>query len=187
MMSGDLMVIKTNSSSKLGYPDYAAIPNDGLRHEIIEGDHYVNPAPDLYHQAVSKRLQHQLYVRVELAGLGVLYHAPCDVQLSEHDIVQPDLLVVVSSRTRIFTPTKVKGAPDLLVEILSESTADHDRTLKRGLYERSGVREYWMVDPCEHTLEQLMLQDGKYQSRIVGDKLCPEFIDGVLISLEDVW
>ena len=181
------MVTNTNASRKLSYPDYAAIPEDGLRHEIIDGDHYVNPAPNLYHQAVSKRLQHQLYTRIELAGLGILYYAPCDVQLSEHDIVQPDLLVVLSSRTRIFTPTKVKGAPDLLVEILSEGTAAYDRTLKRDLYERSGVREYWIVDPSEHTLEQLVLQDGEYRSRIVSDKVCPEFVDGVVINLEDVW
>ncbi len=91
------MVTNTNTSRKLGYPGYAAIPDDGLRHEIIDGDHYVNPAPTLYHQAVSKRLQHQLYTRIELAPFGVLYYAPCDVQLSQHDIVQPDLLVVVRS------------------------------------------------------------------------------------------
>jgi Uma2 family endonuclease len=181
------MVTNTNASRKLGYADYATIPDDGRRHEIIDGEHYVNPAPNLYHQAVSKRLQHQLYTKIELAGLGTLYNAPCDVQLSEHDIVQPDLLVVLSSRTRIFTSTKVKGVPDLLVEILSQSTADYDQTLKRDLYERSGVGEYWIVDPCEHTVAQLVLQDGKYKSRVFSDQVRPEFVDGVAINLEEVW
>jgi len=177
----------TSTATKLGYKEYAAIPNDGRRHEIIDGDHYVNPAPSLYHQAVSKRLQHQLYTKIELAGLGTLYSAPCDVQLSDHDIVQPDLLVVLSSRTRIFTPTKVKGAPDLLVEILSPSSVDHDRTLKRSLYERSGVREYWIIDPTEQTFEQLILQDGKYHSRLINDEVRPTFVDGIVIPLEVAW
>jgi Uma2 family endonuclease len=187
MVSGSLMVTNTSASRKLGYADYVTIPDDGRRHEIVDGEHYINPAPDLYHQAVSKRLQHQLYTKIELAGLGTLYDAPCDVQLSDHDIVQPDLLVVLSSRTRIFTPTKVKGVPDLLVEILSAKTAEYDRTVKRDLYERSGVGEYWIVDPSEHTLEQLVLKDGIYESRIVSDEVRPQFVDGIVINLEKVW
>ena len=181
------MATSTSTSRKLGYADYATIPDDGRRHEIIDGEHYVNPAPNLYHQAVSKRLQHQLYTKIELAGLGPLYNAPCDVRLSNHDIVQPDLLVVLSSRTHIFTPANVKGAPDLLVEILSPSSVDYDQTLKRELYQRSGVREYWIVDPSKCTLEQLVLKDGEYQSRMAGDELHPEFVDGVVIDLQEVW
>ena len=181
------MATSTSTSRKLGYADYAVIPDDGRRHEIIDGEHYVNPAPNLYHQAVSKRLQYQLYTKIELAGLGTLYCAPCDVQLSDHDIVQPDLLVVLSSRSHVFTPTKVKGAPDLLVEILSPSTADYDRTRKKELYERSGVREYWIVDPFEHTLEQFVLKDGSYQPKTVIDEVHPDFVDNVLINLKEVW
>ncbi len=181
------MATNSSTSRKLSYAAYAAIPDDGRRHEVIDGEHYVNPAPDLYHQAVSKRLQHQLYTKIELAGLGTLYNAPCDVQLSDHDIVQPDLLVVLNSRTRIFTPTKVKGVPDLLVEILSPSTVDYDRTVKKALYQRAGVPEYWIVDPSEHTLEQLVLHEGKYQSNTVSDEVHPKFVDDVVIDLAEVW
>jgi Uma2 family endonuclease len=181
------MAPPTSTSRKLDYTDYAAIPDDGRRHEIIDGEHYVNPAPNLYHQAVSKRLQYQLYTKIELAGLGTLYDAPCDVQLSDHDVVQPDLLVVLSSRSRIFTPTKVKGAPDLLVEILSPSSVQYDRNLKKKLYQRSGVREYWIVDPAEHSLEQFVLKEGEYQSRVVGDAVRPEFVDGIVIQLDEIW
>jgi Uma2 family endonuclease len=181
------MATGTSTSKKLGYADYAAIPDDGCRHEIIDGEHYVNPAPNLYHQAVSKRLQHQLFTKIELAGLGTMYNAPCDVQLSGHDIVQPDLLVVLSSRSCIFAPAKVQGVPDLLVEILSPSSVDYDRTLKKELYQRSGVREYWIVNPFEQTLEQFVLRDGNYQSRMVSDEVHPEFLDGVVINLKEVW
>jgi Uma2 family endonuclease len=187
MMGNGAMAAITDTSKKLGYAEYAAIPDDGRRHEIIDGEHFVNPAPTLYHQAVSKRLQYQLYTKIELTGLGTLYDAPCDVQLSDHDIVQPDLLVVLSSRSHIFTPTKVKGVPDLLVEILSPSSVDYDRTLKMKLYQRTGVREYWIVDPTGHTLEQLVLNDGTYQSRTVSDEVRPEFVEDVVIDLEDVW
>ena len=79
------MAPSTSTSKKLDYSDYAAIPDDGRRHEIIDGEHYVNPATNLYHQAISKRLQYQLYTKIELAGLGTLYSAPCDVQLSARD------------------------------------------------------------------------------------------------------
>lgn len=147
----------------------------------------MNPAPSLYHQAVSKRLQYQLYTKIELAGLGTMYGAPCDVQLSDHDIVQPDLLVVLSSRTRIFTPTKVKGVPDLIVEILSPSSIDQDRTFKTALYLRSGVPEYWIVDPSEHTLEQLVLRDDQYDSSVLSDEVHTRFIEGIVIRLHEVW
>lgn len=187
MLGSCTMATTTSTSKKLGYAEYAAIPNDGRRHEVIDGEHYVNPAPNLYHQAISKRLQHQLYTKIELTGLGTLYSAPCDVQLSDHDIVQPDLLVVLSSRSHIFTAIEVKGAPDLLVEILSPSSVEYDRTLKTELYQRCGVREYWIVDPSEHALEQLVLKDGIYQSRTVGDEVRPEFVEDVLIDLKEVW
>ena len=75
--------------AKLGYREYCCFPDDGWRHEIIDGDHVMTPAPSTSHQTVSKRLQHQLYMQVELAGLGLVFNAPVDVQLTEHDIVQP--------------------------------------------------------------------------------------------------
>ena len=181
------MTANLSTRHKLGYAEYAAIPDDGRRHEIIDGEHYVNPAPDLGHQGVSKRLQYQLYTKFELAGLGTLYNAPCDVQLSDHDIVQPDLLIVLRARTSILTHAKVLGVPDLLVEILSPSSIGYDRKTKKQLYERYGVPEYWIVDPWEHALEQFVLRQGKYESRTVTEAVQPEFISGVVINLREVW
>jgi Uma2 family endonuclease len=173
--------------AKLGYAEYCCYPDDGRRHEIIDGDHYVNPAPSTYHQTVSRRLQHQLYTQIELQGRGVVYNAPVDVQLTDHDIVQPDLVVVLAARTRMITPTKIKGVPDLVVEILSPSTASNDLALKRQLYERTGVAEYWIADPDNHTLTQLVLVDGRYADRPTGDEVRLSVLEGVTVRLAEVW
>jgi Uma2 family endonuclease len=135
------MSVTKKPDLKLGYAEYVLYPNDGMRHEIIDGDHYMNPAPSTYHQTISKRLQYHLYSKIELAGLGLVFNAPVDVQLSNHDIVQPDLVVLLKGTRARVTPAKINGAPDLLVEILSPSTAANDQHLKRKVYERAGVRK----------------------------------------------
>ena len=177
----------TDNVQKLRYEDYAKIPEDGQRHEIIDGVHFVNPSPSTQHQHVSKRLQYQLYTKIELAGLGVLYNAPIDVQLSEFDIVQPDLVIVLNENIRRITPTKIKVAPHLVVEILSPSTSGNDRTLKKDLYERSGVCEYWIVDPFEQQVEQWLLRDGKYILAPRSNVIQLTFVDGIDVDFETVW
>jgi len=176
-----------NPKVKLGYAEYVLYPDDGYRHEIIEGDHYMNPAPSTYHQTVSKRLQYQLYTKIELAGRGQVFNAPVDVQLSEHDIVQPDLVVVLNNASARVTPVKIKGPPDLLIEILSPSTAGNDRELKRKVYEKSGVTEYWIVDPTDNTLTQLALTDGTYQERSCGAEVPLVVLPDVVISFDEIW
>lgn len=173
-------------SVKLGYREYCCFPDDGHRHEIIDGDHYMTPAPSTTHQTVSKRLQHQLYTQVELAGLGLVFNAPCDVQLTEYDIVQPDLVVILKDRTRMITHTKINGVPDLVVEIVSPSTASNDTTLKKQLYARTGVAEYWIVDPDNQQLEQYRLADGAYCLEPPADPVTA-FADGLRVRLADIW
>lgn len=169
------------------YEDYAKLPEDGLRHEIIHGEHFVNPTPSTQHQHVSKRLQYQLYTKIELAGLGLLYDAPIDVQLSEFDIVQPDIVIILNENVRKITPTKIKVAPHLVVEILSPSTAGNDRTIKKDLYERSGVSEYWIVDPYEQQVEQWILRDGKYVLEAQDKVIRLSFVSDVEVDFDSVW
>jgi Uma2 family endonuclease len=147
----------------------------------------MNPAPSTYHQTVSKRLQHHLYTKIELAGLGLVFNAPIDVQLSEHDIVQPDLVVLLRNTKARVTPTKISGAPDLLIEILSPSTAENDRNLKRRIYERSGTAEYWIVDPDEPCLTQLALRDGVYVETSHGDEVRLAVLPEVAVALAEIW
>lgn len=172
--------------ARLGYREYCCFPDDGRRHEIIDGDHYTTPAPSTSHQTVSKRLLYQLYTQIELAGLGLVFDAPVDVQLTEHDIVQPDLVVVLAGRTQMIAPTKINGVPDLVVEILSASTAANDTTLKKQLYERTGVAEYWIADPDNQRLERFRLVDGVYRLEHPADPVTA-FAGGLRVRLADVW
>lgn len=152
----------TSASTKLTYEDYAAIPEDGLRHEIIDGEHYVNPAPFTKHQATSRRLEFALLKYLEQRRIGTVFHAPCDVVLSNVNVVQPDILYIANEHEQIITEKNIQGAPDLVIEILSESTRRLDEITKRNLYERFGVAEYWVVDPVEDTVKIYRLTSGRY-------------------------
>ena len=146
------------------YADYAALPDDGNRYEIIAGVLYMTPAPGTGHQSVSARLVTFLVTHVEFAGLGRVFAAPVDVELAPDTVVQPDIVVVLSANLHRITPSRIIGAPDLVVEILSPGTAGYDRREKQDAYARSGVGEYWIVDPGAQTVELLTLNKGGYRS-----------------------
>jgi len=134
-------------SPKLTYRDYLLFPEDGQRHEIIDGEHYVTAAPFLSHQRLAFRLTLRLGGFIEANRLGQFYFAPADVLLSVHDVVQPDLFFISSERDSIAGEKNVQGAPDLVVEILSQSSRRLDEGAKLEAYERYGVQEYWVLDP----------------------------------------
>ena len=174
--------------TKLTYAEYQCFPADGRRHELIDGAHVVNPAPGTYHQTLSRRIQFQLYVQVELCGLGQVFNAPTDLQLSPHDIVQPDLILVLEPRQRIITPSRIQGVPDLVVEILSESSVALDRKKKRELYARSGVPEYWIVDPEKRVLEQHLLAGDRYElAASHREEVVFRGLPEVCVDLTEVW
>lgn len=178
------MIARTN---KLTYRDYIGFADDGNRHEIINGGHVMNPAPSVYHQTVSRRIQFQLYSQIELGNLGIVADAPIDVELTPHDIVQPDLVIVLEGR-KIITPTKVKGVPDHVVEILSPSSDHSDRVLKFDLYERVGIPEYWIVDPFEHEVQQCLLGPSGYQRTVHSKSICCDYLNGeIKVDLLAVW
>jgi Uma2 family endonuclease len=139
--------VDTSSELKLTYEDYLSFPADGRRHEIVDGEHFVTPAPNLRHQAIVLYLGALLRSHVLRQGAGWVGIAPLDVVLGPTDVVQPDLLYVRPERTAILEANRVAGAPDLVVEIVSEATRRHDEVTKRRLYARSGVGEYWVIDP----------------------------------------
>jgi Uma2 family endonuclease len=183
-----IMAVVINSETKLTYDDYVLLPEDGKIHEIIDGEHYMTPAPETYHQTLSGRIQFQLYEQIQERELGVVFTAPTDVQLSEIDIVQPDLLVILAARKSIVSPAKVIGPPDLVIEIISESTGRKDRELKLGLYQKARVPEYWLVDPKSQQITVYHLKGGRYES--VGsfhDAVGYQAIEGVAVDLSKVW
>ncbi len=124
---------------------------------------------------------------MQLPSLGFVLHAPCDVQLSGDRIEQPDIVVVLNHRKSIITPTKIKGPPNLVVEILSPSSEETDCVQKREIYQSAGVEEYWIIDPLEHTVDQLVLRDGIYHSQPESDVRQLTILEGVKISLNDIW
>src|SRR5438093_1516668 len=108
---------------KLTYADYAKMPADGFRHEIIEGEEYMTPAPNLDHQAVVGNVFRLIANHVAARKLGRVFVAPTDVILSEHDIVEPDVVFVSDKHLSILSDKNIQGAPDLVIEVLSPSTA----------------------------------------------------------------
>lgn len=144
------------------YEDFLLFPDDGKRHEIIDGDHFITPAPNIKHQSVSFNLAAAFANFLSANKIGKAFAAPCDVVLSDEDIVEPDLLFVSADRAAIITEQNVQGPPDLVVEILSSGTRKVDEIVKRKLYERYKVREYWIVDPELETVKIYRLTDQGY-------------------------
>ena len=174
---------------KLTYEDYARLPDDE-RYELIEGKLIPMPSPKEIHQALSGTLFMSVGMFVRVAGLGRIYFAPFDVILSATNVVQPDLIFISSSRAHIITEDNIRGAPDLLVEILSPSTAGYDRTTKRDLYERHGVPEYWLVDPYAKTITVLILGADGYRAYAVfgeGDILTSPTLAGFALNLSELF
>ena len=133
---------------KLTYDDFLLFPDDGKRHELIDGEHYATPAPNTKHQAVLGNLHFLVRGWLENHTIGRVLFAPYDIVFSNFDVVEPDLLYLSHERAaQVITPKHAVGAPELVVEIASPGTRKRDETIKRRLYERSGVVEYWVVDP----------------------------------------
>lgn len=148
--------------TRLTYDDFVHFPDDGNRHELIDGAHYVTPSPDVRHQAIVVRLVVAIATYLQRHPVGRVFVAPLDVVLSTHDIVEPDVLFVAADQADIVAEKNVQGPPALVVEVLSLSTRKRDAQAKRRLFERTGVREYWLVDPELDTVQVLrMTPDGK--------------------------
>jgi Uma2 family endonuclease len=152
---------------KLDYSDYAGIPPDGKRYEILDGELYVTPAPSPLHQRVSKRLQRQLEAYFEGRAQGEVFNAPIDVILTASDVVQPDLVVVTEARQ--ISQRGIEGPPMLVVEVLSPSSRDQDRSTKARRYAQLGIRHYWVVDPDIPRLECYRAESGGYTLLVEGE------------------
>lgn len=157
------------------YADYAAIPEDGKRYEVLKGVLYMSPAPTPGHQSISVRLVAFLFQFVEAAGIGRVFHAPTDVELAPGDIVQPDVFVLLNTSLEQIGEKRIFGGPDLVIEVLSPSTMSDDLHGKRDAYERAQVSEYWIVNPGERVVELFVLDNGMYRSlgAFQGDDVLP--------------
>jgi Uma2 family endonuclease len=172
------------------YADYAALPDDGRRYQVIAGELVMTPAPSIAHQDFLQNLGYFLREHVRANRLGKVIFAPCDVILSDENVVQPDVLFISKDRLDIITEANVRGAPDLVVEVLSPGTAHVDRTQKRDLYARFGVREYWLVSPEAATIEILVLRENAYERLGLfgaGDTVKSEVLNGLSFKTDAVF
>ena len=174
------------------YQDYLDIPGDD-RYELINGEFILVSAPNTAHQWASLRFSLSVGGFVLSEGLGQVFAAPFEVVLTDPEginIIQPDIIFVSREREHIITPANIQGAPDLLIEILSPSTGRRDRTTKRDLYARRGVREYWIADPEAQTVVVMLLKDGKFET--VGeygieDTLTSPTLEGFSVRLDSIF
>ena len=175
---------------KFTYEEYRTAPPD-RRYELLDGELVMPPSPNLKHQAVQVQLGERLARFVREQSLGRLFFAPCDVVLSDTDVVQPDLLFVSSERAHLLSSGEnVRGAPDLVVEILSPATAERDRGYKRALYAKHGVAECWLVDPAAEMVSVHCPRGGALVAvRIFtrGEVLRSSLLAGFALDLNDIF
>jgi Uma2 family endonuclease len=144
------------------YEEYCRLDDD-QRYEIIDGNLLMAPAPDLWHQEWLNALNIMVTLHVKKNKLGKVFIAPVDVVFGPENTVQPDLVFVATANAGIIERRGIFGTPDLLVEIVSPASVRRDRYEKKDLYARCGVKEYWLGDPANQTLEILTLKEGRYE------------------------
>lgn len=174
---------------KKTYKDYEQLP-EGAPYQLIGGELVMTPSPVPYHQLISWRIGFELGKFNESKKQGTILYAPMDVYLSETETYQPDIIFISNERTNIIGEKKIEAAPDLVIEILSESTAYYDLRLKKRVYEKSGVKEYWIVDPMEKTIEVYENINGEFKAfsqgqgkEIVKSKL----LEGFSVEMEKIF
>lgn len=190
MAGGDKM---RAAGVKLTYDDFLLFPDDGRRHELIDGEHYVTPSPNTRHQRISGRLHLLVGGWLQDHPLGQLFYAPFDVVFSRFDVVEPDLLYMSNERAaEILTDKHVAGVPELVIEIGSPGTRKRDETIKRRLYERGGVAEYWVIDPDLDVIRVYRRSGESFQrpqelSAEAGDALTTPLLPGLNIELTRIF
>lgn len=151
------------TKTKLTYEDYETFPDDGNRYEIIDGEVYVTAAPSGPHQRAVTRLARYLDTHAEENGLGEVYVSPFAVVFSPSDVFEPDVVFISRARSAMIdTRGVMRGTPDLCIEVASESTRRHDRTVKFERYAHFRLPEYWIVDPAMQTVAVFVLENGVY-------------------------
>ena len=148
---------------RVTYADWLRFPEDGRLYEIFAGELYVSPPPTTRHQRIARNLGFLLDSYLRQSSRGEILYAPTGVKLAEEDVLEPDLIVVLSEHAGRVQEACIVGPPDLVVEILSPGSAGRDLGVKRRLYESNGVPEYWIVDPVKSTVEVLALAAGSYR------------------------
>ena len=192
-MPGSDRVKPQSSGVKLTYDDFVLFPDDGKRHELIDGEHYVTASPNTRHQQILARLFLIIGGWLESHRIGQAFFAPYDIVLTNIDIVEPDLMYFSNARAaEVITDLHARGAPELVAEVASPGTRKRDETLKRRLYEREGVSEYWVVDPKLEVVRVYRRESGSFGrvielTRELGDTLTTPLLPGLQMPLSKIF
>ena len=182
-------MVTQRSGTLFTYEDYRNTPEDE-RYELIDGELIMAAAPSVIHQIVQDNIGLPLNLFIRANNLGRLFYTATDVYLSDTNVVQPDLLFVSRERAHILTYSVVNGAPDLVVEILSPSTARRDAIQKRELYARYRVPEYWQAETDAPRVTVLALAGADYEVAGVygmGDTLVSPLLPGFRLDINDIF
>lgn len=181
-------MIRLQSQPRKTVADYMKLPDD-VRVELIDGEFLVSPSPREPHQRIAMNLGYALRAYVQANRLGRVYAAPFDVHLPSGDVVQPDVLFVSNANRKIIQDW-VRGAPDLVIEIISPEAPERDRIVKRDLYARNGVKEYWLVDDASKSVEVLKLEESGFAPHgyfELHDMLESPLLPGLHLPTRDVF
>jgi Uma2 family endonuclease len=183
------MAPTVTEKKKYTYEDYLKTPEDEI-YELIEGELLMTPSPIPKHQRISRELEFEILKFVKANDLGEVFYAPCDVYLDDENVIQPDILFISKERLNIIGEKNIQGAPDLVVEIISENTAYRDLVQKKKLYARFGVKEYWIVIPKEELIEVYILKDNTYmlyKTYSKDDTLESPYLKDLKIGLKSIF
>lgn len=172
------MATQTAPARGWTYEEFARLPDDGNRYEVIAGELYVTPPPETPHQEASARLFMELRGYATEHDLGKVLYAPVAVLLADGDYLEPDIVFVRTDHLHYKTKRGIEGPPDLVVEILSPTTARQDRGIKRERYAHFGIPEYWIVDTDRRRIEVHRLTDPPTLPRLVTDRLAWQPVEG---------
>lgn len=170
--------------------NYRILPETGPRYQLIEGYLYMSPAPNRYHQDISRNLEFILLTYLKKRPIGKLYDAPFDVYLDDYNVFQPDICIILKKSLSRLSTRGVEGAPEFVVEILSPKTARLDRDNKTRMYAKHGVEELWIIAPDKKRIEIFHPQeDAKKPVAVFGaeDVFSSQSLPGLKISAQEVF
>jgi len=181
-----MATLTLDKKNQYTYADYEKLP-EGAPYQLIGGELIMTPSPIPYHQMISMKIGYELLKFVEDKKSGIVLYAPLDVYLSETETYQPDIIFISKDRLNIIGEKKIEAAPDLVMEILSPATAYYDLRHKKQVYEKSGVKEYWIVDPMGKSIEVYENVNGEFkvfsQAR-EKDRVKSKLLDGFEVEME---
>ena len=184
------MDVRVKPRIRFTYEDYKNLPeSETKRYELLDGELVMVPAPSVGHQRISRNILVLLWAYLREHPIGEILHAPCDVHMGD-DVVQPDIIYIANEHRDIIKEEEINGAPDMVIEIFSPATVGRDRTYKRTLYARHGVREYWLVDPEERTIEVLGLTEAGFEPLATyseADTLTSPLLPGLALPIKEVF